>query len=302
LHFGAWVILGVLGPTLGGEVGRGGGGLIAMMQRRTKNRNLAFLRDERPKSSDSSTSSSNKDDAIECGEKRGDKSPDTAFPDEEQQNDGEQKTIGSSSSSQRSVFGIAARTCAAIALARAIRMVSFMLTVVPNPKSGCYQRQFSDAPKQYDDGWHLITYGSNRIRGTGGCNDLIFSGHGVIYMSGFLCVATHGISLGSFVVFFAVLHVSCKEALDQTHYSVDMFLAVAVTALSWRECKTVERWVTGNSKEGRGGNTVRGEAEENTRGKFQLSERATRVVSFCLPFLIVALVIAGAAVFITSDV
>jgi len=73
-------------------------------------------------------------------------------------------------------------------------------------------------------------------------------------------------------------------------------------ALSWRECKTVERWVAGNSKEGRGGNTVGEESEENTRGKFQLSERATRVVSFCLPFLIVALVIAGAAVFITSDV
>ena len=30
---------------------------------------------------------------------------------------------------------------------------------------------------------------------------------------------------------------SCKEALDQTHYGVDMFLAIAVTALSWRECQ-----------------------------------------------------------------
>ena len=302
LHFGAWVILGVLGPTLGGEVGRGGGGLIAMIQRKTKNQKLAVIRDERPKSSDSGTGSSNNDDAVERGGKRGDKSSNTAFPDEEEQNDGEQKTSGSSSLSQRSVFGIAARICAAIALARAIRMVSFMLTVVPNPKSGCYQRQFSDAPRQYDDGWHLIKYGSNRIRGTGGCNDLIFSGHGVIYMSGFLCIATHGISLGSFVVFLALIHVSCKEALDQTHYGVDMFLAIAVTALSWRECKTVERWVTGNSKEVRGRNTVGKEAEENTRGRFQLSERAMRVVSFCLPFLIIALVIAGAAVFITSDV
>ena len=26
-----------------------------------------------------------------------------------------------------------------------------------------------------------------------------------------------------------------------------MFLAIAVTALSWRECHTVEKWVTGNS-------------------------------------------------------
>jgi len=32
-----------------------------------------------------------------------------------------------------------------------------------------------------------------------------------------------------------------------------------------------------------------------------LSRRATRAVSFSLPFLIIALVIAGATVFITSD-
>jgi hypothetical protein len=80
-----------------------------------------------------------------------------------------------------------------------------------------------------------------------------------------------------------------------------------VTALSWRECHTVEKWVTGNSSKddeiGKGGG--RGEEEEEEekkrRGKFQLSKRARRGLSFCLPFLIIALVIAGATVFITSD-
>ena len=311
LHFGAWVILGVLGPTLGGE----GEGLGRMLFKKNTDHKKTLSRDERPLNGNDNSRSNSRDE--ERGEKRAgrfeDKSPNAAFsPAEEQIASGINisSSINSSSSStghERSVFGIAARTCATIALARAIRVVSFMLTVVPNPKPGCYNRQFSDAPMQYEDGWHLIEYGSSRIRGTGGCNDLIFSGHGVIYMSGFLCLATHGISLGSFVVFLAVLHASCKEALDQTHYGVDMFLAIAVTALSWRECHTVEKWVTGNSSKddeiGKGGG--RGEEEEEEekkrRGKFQLSKRARRGLSFCLPFLIIALVIAGATVFITSD-
>ena len=311
LHFGAWVILGVLGPTLGGE----GEGLGRMLFKKNTDHQKTLSRDERPLNGNENSRSNSRDE--ERGEKRAgrfeDKSPNAAFsPAEEQIASGINisSSINSSSSStghERSVFGIAARTCATIALARAIRVVSFMLTVVPNPKPGCYNRQFSDAPMQYEDGWHLIEYGSSRIRGTGGCNDLIFSGHGVIYMSGFLCLATHGISLGSFVVFLAVLHASCKEALDQTHYGVDMFLAIAVTALSWRECHTVEKWVTGNSSKddeiGKGGG--RGEEEEEEekkrRGKFQLSKRARRGLSFCLPFLIIALVIAGATVFITSD-
>jgi hypothetical protein len=282
-----------------------------MLFKKNTDHQKTLSRDERPLNGNDHSRSNSRDE--ERGEKRAgrfeDKSPNAAFsPAEEQIASGINisNSINSSSSS-RSVFGIAARTCATIALARAIRVVSFMLTVVPNPKPGCYNRQFSDAPMQYEDGWHLIEYGSSRIRGTGGCNDLIFSGHGVIYMSGFLCLATHGISLGSFVVFLAVLHASCKEALDQTHYGVDMFLAIAVTALSWRECHTVEKWVTGNSSKddeiGKGGG--RGEEEEEEekkrRGKFQLSKRARRGLSFCLPFLIIALVIAGATVFITSD-
>ena len=307
LHFGAWVILGVLGPTLGGE----GEGLGRMLFKKNTDHKKTLSRDERPLNGNDNSRSNSRDE--ERGEKRAgrfeDKSPNAAFsPAEEQIASGINISSSiNSSSSSRSVFGIAARTCATIALARAIRVVSFMLTVVPNPKPGCYNRQFSDAPMQYEDGWHLIEYGSSRIRGTGGCNDLIFSGHGVIYMSGFLCLATHGISLGSFVVFLAVLHASCKEALDQTHYGVDMFLAIAVTALSWRECHTVEKWVTGTSSKddeiGKGGG--RGEEEEEEekkrRGKFQLSKRARRGLSFCLPFLIIALVIAGATVFITSD-
>ncbi|CAL6368330.1 unnamed protein product [Bathycoccus prasinos] len=307
LHFGAWVILACWDRRSGGE----GEGLGRMLFKKNTDHQKTLSRDERPLNGHDNSRSNSRDE--ERGEKRAgrfeDKSPNAAFsPAEEQIASGINISSSiNSSSSSRSVFGIAARTCATIALARAIRVVSFMLTVVPNPKPGCYNRQFSDAPMQYEDGWHLIEYGSSRIRGTGGCNDLIFSGHGVIYMSGFLCLATHGISLGSFVVFLAVLHASCKEALDQTHYGVDMFLAIAVTALSWRECHTVEKWVTGTSSKddeiGKGGG--RGEEEEEEekkrRGKFQLSKRARRGLSFCLPFLIIALVIAGATVFITSD-
>ena len=297
LHFGAWVILGVLAPTLGAGGGKGKGLVGTILKK--NNGQKAVSRDERPINGNTSHSSKNRDE--EQGENQGkfeennDNSPNIAFPVDEQKT----SSISSSPMDERRVFAIAARTCATIALARAIRVVSFMLTVVPNPKPGCYNRQFSDAPASYEDGWHLIEYGSSRIRGSGGCNDLIFSGHGVIYMSGFLCVATHGISLGSFVVFLAMLHMSCKETLDQTHYGVDMFLAIAVTALSWRECHTVEKWVTGKLNDDKGGRDAT--EEENSRGKLRLSGRATRAVSFCLPFFIIALVIAGATVFITSD-
>ncbi len=297
LHFGAWVILGVLAPTLGAGGGKGKGLVGTILKK--NNGQKAVSRDERPINGNASHSSKNRDE--ERGENQGkfeennDNSPNIAFPVDE----GKTSSISSGSMDERRVFAIAARTCATVALARVIRVVSFMLTVLPNPKPGCYNRQFSDAPARYEDGWHLIEYGSSRIRGSGGCNDLIFSGHGVIYMSGFLCVATHGISLGSFVVFLAMLHMSCKETLDQTHYGVDMFLAIAVTALSWRECHTVEKWVTGRLNDEKGGRDAT--EEENSRGKLRLSGRATRAVSFCLPFFIIALVIAGATVFITSD-
>jgi hypothetical protein len=257
LHFGAWIILGVLGPVYGKD------------KKMTTTTNTTSIKKE----------------------------------------------------GERSVFGIAGRTCATIALARAIRVLAFMSTVLPNPLPDCYRNRFKNdgAPDVYEDGLHLIEFGLSRIRGGGGCNDLIFSGHGVIYMSAFLCIATHGVSIGSLIVFFAVFHRSCMEILDQTHYGVDMWLSIAVTALSWRECVTVERWVTGkqnttnNREEAEEGVTINNitnkkyedgeietlEEQEEKKSRFCLSAKAKRVVGWCLPFFIFALVVAGASVFIS---
>ena len=69
-------------------------------------------------------------------------------------------------------------------------------------------------------------------------NDLVISGHGVVY-------AAVPLALGEFypaggplspaaLAWAGVARLCVREVLDKTHYSVDMLLAVAVTALVWR--------------------------------------------------------------------
>jgi len=76
-------------------------------------------------------------------------------------------------------FGLMSRVVATIAASRLIRVVCFMSTVLPNPKPGCYSRRFPPVP---DSAWGIIKAGYTTIRGFGGCNDLIFSGHGAFWV------------------------------------------------------------------------------------------------------------------------
>jgi hypothetical protein len=64
-----------------------------------------------------------------------------------------------------------ARWCAAIAGGRLIRVACFMTTVLPNPRPGCYSRRFPPPP---ESAWESLRVGFTTLRGTGGCNDLIF--------------------------------------------------------------------------------------------------------------------------------
>jgi hypothetical protein len=138
-------------------------------------------------------------------------------------------------------FAIATRLIDCIGWSHALRTVAYMITVLPNPRPHCYARRFPPVP---DTVWEFIKIGMWEKRGNG-CNDLVISGHGVVYAVVPLALQTFypiqsmwrrgGVGLGSpaFWGWCAVLKLCIQETLDKTHYSVDMLLAVAVTALVW---------------------------------------------------------------------
>lgn len=127
-------------------------------------------------------------------------------------------------------FAMAAQVAATVALSRAIRTVSFISTILPNPRYHCYYRKFPPVPDNWLD---FVRVGFSRLRGNGGCNDLIFSGHGGIYTVALCLFQTYYGGKTSFLVWTAFVHVMCMEILDKTHYTVDMVLAWIVTSLAW---------------------------------------------------------------------
>lgn len=125
-----------------------------------------------------------------------------------------------------------ARFCATIALGRWLRIACFLTTVLPSPRPGCYARRFPPPP---DSAWETLKVGLLTLRGTGGCNDLIFSGHGAFW-------TLTPLLLGSYyprgraalcLVWAALVQSSVRDFLERMHYSVDMLLAVVCTWASW---------------------------------------------------------------------
>lgn len=133
-------------------------------------------------------------------------------------------------------FGMAARFMDTIAWTHALRTVAFMVTVLPNPRRGCYATNFPPVPKTIAE---FIAVGFSAKRGSG-CNDLVISGHGVVYAAVPLALSTfypvrRGIAgWTAWTAWAAVTKLCLQEVADKTHYSVDMLLAVACTALVWK--------------------------------------------------------------------
>ena len=73
---------------------------------------------------------------------------------------------------------MATRAIWCIIISRSIRTVAFMLTVLPSQRPGCYARRFPPVP----DTWQsFLAVGFSKLRASGGCNDLVISGHATIY-------------------------------------------------------------------------------------------------------------------------
>ncbi|MEW5308031.1 MAG: hypothetical protein WDW38_000020 [Sanguina aurantia] len=131
-------------------------------------------------------------------------------------------------------FGLMSRVVLCIAASRAVRVVCFMATVLPNPRPGCYSRRFPPPPAS---GAILdyIRMGYTTIRGFGGCNDLIVSGHAQFWTLAPLAFrAYYKPAHGSETVQWIALAQAClRDVVDKQHYSVDMILGVFVTWAVW---------------------------------------------------------------------
>ena len=109
-----------------------------------------------------------------------------------------------------------------------------MITILPNPQKGCYAANFPPVPSST---WEFILIGFGAKRGHG-CNDLVISGHGVVYAVVPLAIQTfYPLPLrhsgATIISWLAVIKLCLQETVDKTHYSVDMFLAVVIACLVW---------------------------------------------------------------------
>jgi hypothetical protein len=134
-------------------------------------------------------------------------------------------------------FAMGARFMDVITWTHWLRTAAFMVTILPNPQPHCYRKNFPPVP---DSVWEFIAIGFGKKRGSG-CNDLVISGHGVVYaavplaITSFYRPADRRLrSIVSLLSWGAVAKLCLQEVVDKTHYSVDMLLAVACTALIWK--------------------------------------------------------------------
>ena len=133
-------------------------------------------------------------------------------------------------------FGMMTRTVVCIGGARAIRTGAFMLTVIPSPRPGCYEGRFPPVP----DTWReYLAIGFGKIRSGGGCNDLIVSGHGVIYAAIICAFSEYYPSWSSKLLWLALMRSNVRGPLTAQHYSVDMFMSTVITWLVWSACERV---------------------------------------------------------------
>jgi hypothetical protein len=89
-------------------------------------------------------------------------------------------TSTTNQSGHRTLFGLATRMAWTMAMARLVRTVSFLLTVLPSQVHNCYAQRFPVPPPT---DWAAWVWVGLIPRSHGGCNDLIISGHATVTSS-----------------------------------------------------------------------------------------------------------------------
>lgn len=140
--------------------------------------------------------------------------------------------------SHRSMWAVGMRALLTLGIARFVRTVSFLLTVLPSQMPSCYRSHY---PYPVPDTWSEWIMVGLKPAARGGCNDLIISGHATV-TSTLACV---GVSVAD-NAFFSVAVWSLLafdylvEVYQGYHYSVDMWMGAVITSLIFRSLATVE--------------------------------------------------------------
>lgn len=122
---------------------------------------------------------------------------------------------------KRNLWSLAQRALLTVAIARVIRTISFLITVLPSQNRNCYFRRFPTPPEDWIS-WLLVGL---TPRVNGGCNDLIISGHATITTT-LACLATSivGKPLFTSAIWILLVLDYMVEIYEGYHYSVGMYL------------------------------------------------------------------------------
>jgi PAP2 superfamily C-terminal len=131
----------------------------------------------------------------------------------------------------RTVWGMAIHALLTLAALRAIRVVSFLLTVLPSQNPHCYRHRFPPPPEDWIS-WIEV---GMRPQSNGGCNDLIVSGHATV-LTTFACLSASvsGHPLFALSIWSMLAIDFCLEVYEGFHYSVDMWLGALFGCMLWR--------------------------------------------------------------------
>jgi hypothetical protein len=138
----------------------------------------------------------------------------------------------------RNLWSLGLRALFTLTIARCIRTISFLITVLPSQNPRCYFSHFPLPPPQEWFAWLMVGF---IPQANGGCNDLIISGHATV-TSTLACVITSVVNKPLFTValwmFVAMDYM--VEIYEGFHYSVDMWLGAVLVNLIWTALKPVE--------------------------------------------------------------
>mmetsp|Transcript_147282 Transcript_147282/g.473116 ORF Transcript_147282/g.473116 Transcript_147282/m.473116 type:complete len:665 (-) Transcript_147282:117-2111(-) len=133
-----------------------------------------------------------------------------------------------------SVFAVLARAAKTMRCCRLLRVACYVSTVMPSQSMDCFVNR-------YDETYSLREHFREAVshwRVGGGCNDLIYSCHGVVLSLVALIYVDHARDSGVRAAlpqwfWWRVGHAALRIVYARMHMSVDLVVSLAVTSLTW---------------------------------------------------------------------
>jgi hypothetical protein len=139
---------------------------------------------------------------------------------------------------RRNLWSLVLRAIFTLTIARSIRTISFLITVLPSQNPRCYFDHFPIPPPTDWFSWIMVGF---IPQANGGCNDLIISGHATV-TSTLACVVTSVVGKPLFTtslwMFVALDYM--VEIYEGFHYSVDMWLGAILVNFIWTALAPLE--------------------------------------------------------------